>query len=727
MVARRQKKVMKRVDTQHKLVSDMFPEKFRDRLYKLGDGSDAASDTMSVGGSEWATSITPGFKSSRPIADLFLDTTVIFIDIAGFTAWSSARKPTQVFMLLERLYSSFDKLCHRYGVFKVETVGDCFVGVCGLPEPRKDHAVRCAKFAREALAITPRLLAKLEITMGPDTSDLSVRIGMHSGQVTAGVLRGERSRFQLFGDTVNVASRMETSGLREHIQVSATTAAQLTEHGRKKWLKQRGEIAIPGKGMMKTYWLETKAESEARHKKLNMANSEHGHGKASSVSFNDEFANLDSSTHSGASSESFFDDDIDDFDQLDQSGKNAAGLSKTQRLIEWNVEVLKGLLKQVVAARKHETTNLEPFVQMEKKFQRGMSEDKTVLEEFVEIISLPTVSLKDLRKRKDPNDILLPTDVVDQLRSVVSAIASCYDMDVPFHNFEHASHVTASVAKLLSRITTSDSTQQTSGPQDLHTEDIAGHSYGITSDPLTQFAVVFSAIIHDAGHYGVPNAQLVAENDPMVTKYKGKSMAEQNSVDIVWDLLMKPEYASLRTCIYSTDEEMRRFRQLLVNVVMATDIADKELGALRKARWNVAFDKTENEMLSSDLDRNRKATIVIEHLIQASDVSHTMQHWQVYIKWNEKFFAECYKAWQEGRAEKDPSLSWYEGEIGFFDFYIIPLAKKLDSCGVFGVSSHEYLNYAIANRDEWKQKGESIVAGYLKKYRIKKTNTEEDI
>ncbi|CAJ1970229.1 unnamed protein product [Cylindrotheca closterium] len=78
--------------------------------------------------------------------------------------------------------------------------------------------------------------------------------------------------------------------------------------------------------------------------------------------------------------------------------------------------------------------------------------------------------------------------------------------------------------------------------------------------------------------------------------------------------------------------------QLLVNVVMATDIADKELGALRKARWNVAFDKTENEMLSSDLDRNRKATIVIEHLIQASDVSHTMQHWQVYIKWNEKFF-----------------------------------------------------------------------------------------
>ena len=64
----------------------------------------------------------------------------------------------------------------------------------------------------------------------------------------------------------------------------------------------------------------------------------------------------------------------------------------------------------------------------------------------------------------------------------------------------------------------------------------------------------------------------------------------------------------------------------------------------------------------------------------------------------------------------DPSKGWYKGEIGFFDFYIIPLAKKLESCGVFGVSSHEYLNYAQMNRDEWEREGESIVQGYLEKY-----------
>ena len=98
---------------------------------------------------------------------------------------------------------------------------------------------------------------------------------------------------------------------------------------------------------------------------------------------------------------------------------------------------------------------------------------------------------------------------------------------------------------------------------------------------------------------------------------------------------------------------------------------------------------------------HRKATIVLEHLIQASDVAHTMQHWHVYIKWNERLFEELYKAYLDGRADTDPSISWYQGEMGFFDFSIMPLAEKLASCGVFGVFSAEYLDYAETNRREW--------------------------
>eukprot|EP00980_Cylindrotheca_fusiformis_P005873 scaffold1231_cov107-Cylindrotheca_fusiformis.AAC.21 len=78
---------------------------------------------------------------------------------------------------------------------------------------------------------------------------------------------------------------------------------------------------------------------------------------------------------------------------------------------------------------------------------------------------------------------------------------------------------------------------------------------------------------------------------------------------------------------------------------------------------------------------------------------------------------ECYGAYKEGRADSDPSKNWYKGEIGFFDFYVIPLARKLQSCGVFGVSSHEYLNYAMANREEWIREGEALVQKYLVKFK----------
>ena len=84
---------------------------------------------------------------------------------------------------------------------------------------------------------------------------------------------------------------------------------------------------------------------------------------------------------------------------------------------------------------------------------------------------------------------------------------------------------------------------------------------------------------------------------------------------------------------------------------------------------------------------------------------------------NQKFFNECYKAYVDGRADKDPSEGWYEGELGFFDFYIIPLAKKLKECGCFGVSCDEYLNYATANRKEWEAKGKAVVKGYLADYK----------
>jgi class 3 adenylate cyclase len=96
----------------------------------------------------------------------------MFADIVGFTAWSSVREPSQVFTLLETVYRAFDLIARSRRVFKVETVGDCYVAVAGLPDARKDHAVVMVRFAQDCLHRTMELTKKLEVVLGPDTADL---------------------------------------------------------------------------------------------------------------------------------------------------------------------------------------------------------------------------------------------------------------------------------------------------------------------------------------------------------------------------------------------------------------------------------------------------------------------------------------------------------------------------------------------------------------------------
>lgn len=126
-------------------------------------------------------------------------------------------------------------------------------------------------------------------------------------------------------------------------------------------------------------------------------------------------------------------------------------------------------------------------------------------------------------------------------------------------------------------------------------------------------------------HTGVSNSQLVKEQAAIAVAYNGKSVAEQNSIDLAWNILLDPKYTDLRDSIYTNQAEYTQFRQLVVNVVLATDIFDQELSELRKNRWNKVFDVASlEEPMANGV--NRKATVVIEHMIQASDVAHTMQH-----------------------------------------------------------------------------------------------------
>lgn len=254
-VNRRNDKIVLAATRSNAIISSLFPTQVRDRLFAAKDDKYNSQDyvtpkkklkTMMTNGEFEVDADEDGddcdyMYKTKPIADLFPETTILFADIAGFTAWSSVREPTQVFILLETLYRAFDEIAKRRRVFKVETVGDCYVAVTGLPDPRKDHAIAMSRFARECMLRMQVLVRKLEVTLGPDTGDLSMRMGIHSGPVTAGVLRGERSRFQLFGDTMNTAARMEHTGVRDRIQVSQETADLLIAAGKTTWVTRRDD------------------------------------------------------------------------------------------------------------------------------------------------------------------------------------------------------------------------------------------------------------------------------------------------------------------------------------------------------------------------------------------------------------------------------------------------------------------------------------------------------
>ncbi|CAB9502419.1 Receptor-type guanylate cyclase gcy [Seminavis robusta] len=680
------------------IVSNLFPANVRERMIQDAKnrnnlvGASRKEDVFlkdGVGGGQHGLAenklggylSSEGIFGSKPIAELHPYTTIMFADLVGFTAWSSVREPYQVFTLLEILYHSYDNIAARRRVFKVETVGDCYVAVCGLPERRKDHAVVMARFATDCLYRMHKLVKALEVSLGPDTGDLSLRVGLHSGQVTAGVLRGDKGRFQLFGDTMNTASRMESTGVRNKIQVSQETADHLKDSGKEDWLVPRKEmITAKGKGTLQTYFLKTLSGSQ-------------------------QSAEFDERVTRGSNF----------VVPRDQGNLRIMENTKMQRLVDWNAEVLGQLLKRIVARRAAAMVERKDYVA--DFHQHG--DARMPLDEVVPIIKLPDLDRKAIKKQVDPERIELDAEVVGQLRDLVTSIAGEYHTN-PFHNFEHASHVCMSVQKMLSRIINPTEIHLKKHKGDYEDEsklesELHDHTFGITSDPLTHFACAFSALIHDLDHQGVPNSVLMNEGSPLVKKYHEKSLAEQNSIDLTWEILADPKYDKLLKTICCDELDFRRFRELVVNSVCATDIMDKQLGGARKARWEVAFNEEPKEEPKATTV-NRKATIVLEHLIQASDVSHTMQHWHIYAKWNQRLFMELYKAYKAGRLEKDPSIGWYEGEMGFFDFYIIPLAKKLFKCGVFGVSSDEFLNYAQINRKEWEKKGAQLVQKYLRDY-----------
>ncbi len=195
--------------------------------------------------------ILPGEIAARlkggehEIADSFADVTVLFGDIVGFTALSSKTSATEIVEILNSLFRLFDQTSADLGVEKIKTIGDCYMAVSGLPKACPDHAKRMARMAL-------RMLEQANRYNQEKGTSLQLRLGLNSGPIVAGVIGATKFIYDLWGDTVNLASRMESTGMPGQIQVTRNVYDRLKDSYK---LESRGVVQVKGKGEIETWLL----------------------------------------------------------------------------------------------------------------------------------------------------------------------------------------------------------------------------------------------------------------------------------------------------------------------------------------------------------------------------------------------------------------------------------------------------------------------------------------
>jgi len=185
-------------------------------------------------------------RDEHPIADQFDEVTVLFADVVGFTGFAAMHPPETVVNLLNMLFYAFDDMVERRGLEKIKTIGDAYMVAAGIPTARPDHAAATADLALEMIEFAETLRRERR-------QDLDLRIGIHSGRVVAGVIGKHKFSYDLWGDTVNVASRLQTTGEPRRIQVSQETRRRL---GALYVHEDRGTIELKGIGPVRAFFLE---------------------------------------------------------------------------------------------------------------------------------------------------------------------------------------------------------------------------------------------------------------------------------------------------------------------------------------------------------------------------------------------------------------------------------------------------------------------------------------
>ena len=369
---------------------------------------------------------------------------------------------------------------------------------------------------------------------------------------------------------------------------------------------------------------------------------------------------------------------------------------KRKRLVDYHTNVLKGLLKKLAVIRDNSDAN---FRTKKVETLSGPCKRASVTKTFAkgQIPEFPT-SIQSKTSVKSPaGDPDLPNidaSVSKQLRELIMKVSRWYRDDRPFHTFEHASHTVLSVTKFVSAIKTNDSTD----------DRVLNMIKSMITHPLTQFVLIFAALVHDTGDETVGEPRLVAA---------------EKSTRRAWSLFLDPAFSDLRSCVCKNRSDLEFFRRLLGKSITA--VKSEAADAIQNSDEGSSIDWSRPGKTSTSIESqvaSRKAMAIIETLLRVSDVSYSIQHFPVFKKWNKLLFQEDYAAYKfeiktdEEDTNKDPSLTWYERELESFDDRIL-LVRELRDSGVFNKLADVYLSTAIANRREWKEKGELMIQEYL--------------